>query len=58
MIQWIKYTLIWLAISFVVGAGASYFFGIHIWVAAAIAGIALMANGLLATWEDRGKFND
>jgi hypothetical protein len=45
--------LIWLVIVAVLGAFAYYAFGINFWAAAIIAGLALIANGLLAEWEDR-----
>ena len=45
--------LIWLVIVGSLGAFARYVFGINYWAAAVIAGIALIANGLFAEWEDR-----
>jgi hypothetical protein len=54
----LKYTLIWLAVSLLAGASASYFLKLGFLPSALIAGVALIANGLLANWEDRGTFND
>lgn len=54
----LKYTLIGLAVAIIVGALAHYFYGFGFWSSTVIAALALLANGLLALWEDRGKFND
>jgi hypothetical protein len=51
----ILYVLVWLAISLLAGLFASYFFKIGFWIAALIAGGALIANGLIAEWEDRRR---
>ncbi len=55
----LKYTLIWLAISLVIGAVAHFGFDQNFVVSAVMAGAALTLNGLLAEWEDRqpGGFN-
>jgi hypothetical protein len=55
----LKYTLVWLAISLVIGAIAHFGFGQNFIASAVIAGVALTLNGLLAEWEDRqpGGFN-
>ena len=45
--------LIGLAIVGALGAIARYAFGINFWVAALIAALAMIANGLFAQWEDR-----
>ncbi len=45
--------LIGLAIVGALGAIAHYAFGINFWAAALIAGLAMIANGLFAEWEDR-----
>lgn len=47
--------LIWLFISLAAGALGHYFFRVNFWVASLIAGLALLANGLLADWEDRRR---
>jgi hypothetical protein len=47
------YTLIWLAISLLVGTAGSYFFSLNFWAASLVAGVALIVNGLIAEWEDR-----
>jgi len=44
--------LIWLVIVLLAGATGSFFFHVNFWVASVIAGLALIANGLLAEWED------
>lgn len=49
------YTLIWLVISLAAGALGNYFFNVNFWVASLIAGLALIANGLIAEWEDRRR---
>lgn len=49
------YTLAWLAISLLAGAAGHYIFGINFWIASLIAGLALIANGLIADWEDRRR---
>ena len=51
---------IWIAIVAALGVFGSYALGIKFWVAAVIAGLALIANGLFAAWEDRrpGGFYD
>ncbi len=52
--------LIGLAIVGGLGAIAHYAFGMNFWVAALILGLAMVANGLFAEWEDRqpgGFFN-
>lgn len=54
----LKLTLIWLAISLLAGAGAYYLFELNFWLSALIAGLALIANGVLADREDRGTFTD
>lgn len=54
----LKPTLVWLAISLLAGASGSYFLGLGFWPTALIVGLALVANGLLADWEDRGTFNE
>ncbi|MBV8115413.1 MAG: hypothetical protein JO142_17390 [Burkholderiales bacterium] len=46
------YTVVWLAISLLAGAMGSYLFNINFWVASLIAGVALIANGLIAELED------
>lgn len=48
--------LIWFAICFSLGAAGKYFVGLNFWLSSLIAGLALIANGLIAEWEDRGKF--
>jgi hypothetical protein len=53
-----KPSLVWLAISFLGGALGSHLLGYNFWVSSAIVGLALIGNGLVADWEDRGKFND
>lgn len=54
----LKPTLVWLAISLLAGAFGRYFFGLGFWSTALIVGLSLIANGLLADWEDRGTFNE
>jgi hypothetical protein len=54
----VKYPVVWLTISMLAGALGRYFFELEFWSATLIAGLALIANGLIATWEDRGTFND
>ncbi|WP_426176381.1 hypothetical protein [Massilia sp. TWR1-2-2] len=49
------YILIWLVIALVAGAVGSYRFNVNFWVASLIAGFALIANGLIAEWEDRRR---
>jgi hypothetical protein len=39
--------------SAVAGAAGSYFFNVSFWIASLIAGVSLIANGLIAEWEDR-----
>jgi hypothetical protein len=47
------YTLIWVVISLLAGAAGNYLFNVNFWVATLIAGFALIANGVIAEWEDR-----
>jgi hypothetical protein len=47
--------LIWLVIVLLVGTAGSYFFKLNFWWSSLIVGIALIVNGLIATWEDRDK---
>lgn len=54
----LKSTLVWLAISMLAGALGSYLLGLGFWASTLIVGLALITNGLVADWEDRGKFND
>ena len=54
----LKYTFMGLAVAMLAGALAHYFYGLGFWSSTVIAALALLANGLLALWEDRGKFND
>ena len=54
----LKPTLVWLTISLLAGAFGRYFLGLGFLVSALIAGLSLIANGLLADWEDRGTFNE
>ena len=49
------YTLIWLGMSLLTGLLGSRLFQIDFWLASLIAGLALLANGLLADWEDRRR---
>ncbi|WP_244072548.1 hypothetical protein [Nitrosomonas sp. PY1] len=49
----IIHILIWLVISLLTGAMSNYFFHLDFWLSSFIAGIALIANGLIAEWEDR-----
>jgi hypothetical protein len=51
--RWLKYALAWLIIVVLLGAVGNYFFHIGFWTAAIIAGLALVANGLVAEWENR-----
>ncbi|WP_220813700.1 hypothetical protein [Pseudomonas paralcaligenes] len=51
----ILYTLTWLCISLLAGFAGSYIFKIDFWIAFLIAGLALIANGLIADWEDRRR---
>ncbi len=53
--QRVLYTLIWLVISLLAGAVGNYLFKVNFWVASLIAGLALIANGLIAEWEDRRR---
>jgi hypothetical protein len=54
----VKYNVVWVAISILAGTLGRYFFELEFLSAALIAGLALIAKGLIATWEDRGTFND
>jgi uncharacterized membrane protein len=54
----LKATLTWLAIPLLAGAFGSYFLELGFWSIALIVGLSLIANGILADWEDRGTFND
>ena len=49
------YTLIWLVISLLAGVAGNYFFNVNFWVSSLIAGLSLIANGLIAEWEDRRR---
>jgi hypothetical protein len=49
------YTFIWLAISLLAGVLGNYLFNVDFWTASLIAGLALVANGLIAEWEDRRR---
>ena len=49
------YTLIWLVISLFAGALGNYLFNVNFWVASLIAGLALIANGVIAECEDRRR---
>ena len=55
MMKRLVYTLIWLVISLLAGALGNYLFKVNFWVASLIAGVALIANGLIAEWEDRRR---
>jgi hypothetical protein len=46
------YAFAWLVISLLAGAVGSYLFNVSFWIASLIAGLALIANGLIADWED------
>lgn len=48
----------WLAISALAGALGSFLLDLDFWASVLIVGLALVANGVLANLEDRGKFND
>jgi hypothetical protein len=54
----LKATLIWLAIPLLAGVFGSYFLELGFWSIALIVELSLIANGLLADWEDRDTFND
>lgn len=58
MVERLKYASGWLTISLCAGALGHYVFDLEFWSTTAIAGLALIANGFLAAWEDRGTFND
>ncbi|MBN8794179.1 hypothetical protein [Thermomonas alba] len=51
----VLYTLVWLAISLLAGTAGHYIFKVDFWIASLIAGLALIANGLIADWEDRRR---
>ena len=51
--QWLFYAVLWLAISGAAGAIASWAFGLSFWAVALIVGVSLLANGLIAAWEER-----
>lgn len=50
--------LTWLIISVIAGAISAYFFQMNFWLSTAIVGLALIANGLIADWEDRRQEPD
>ena len=52
------YVLIWLVVSLLVALVGQYFFKVNFWIASLIAGLALIANGLIADWEDRRHDRD
>jgi hypothetical protein len=49
------YFVIWLIVSLMAGVVGNYLFHVGFWIASLIAGIALIANGLIAEWEDRRR---
>ena len=49
------YSLIWLVISLLFGVLGNYVFKVNFWVAAFIAALAMIANGVIAEWEDRRR---
>lgn len=49
------YTTIWLVILLLAGVVGNYLFEVNFWVASLIAGLTLMANGLIAEREDRRR---
>lgn len=51
----IAHVSIWPAIALSAGAVGNYFFQLNFWWSSLIAGIALIANGLVAEWEGRSK---
>jgi len=55
MMSKLKVILIWLSISIIAGVVGSQIFNVAFWLAAVIAGAALVVNGLIAEWEDRKK---
>lgn len=57
MMKRLVYFFIWLVISLLAGALGNYLFKVDLWVASLIAGLALIANGLIAEWEDRQRDN-
>jgi len=54
MKRWL-YTVIGLGFSLLAGAVGNCLFKVNFWVASLIAGLALIANGLIAEWEDRRR---
>ena len=48
-----KIALVWLVIALVVGAAGSFLFHLNFWASSLVAGASLVANGLIAEWEDR-----
>ena len=54
----LKSPLVWAAVSMLAGALVSHLSGLAFWASSLIVGLALIAIGLVADWEDRGKFND
>ena len=58
MIERLKCTVPGLAISVLAGALGHYFLGLEFWSATLIVALSIIANGILATWEDKGTFND
>lgn len=54
----LKPTLVWLAVSVLAGICGNSFLGLGFLPSASIVGLSLIANGLLADWEDRGTFNE
>jgi hypothetical protein len=51
----IIYLLCWLSLSLAAGAAGSYIFNLDFFCSSLIAGLTLIANGLIAEWEDRNK---
>ena len=48
-------SVIWVVIVLLGGALGNYLFKVDFWIASLIAGLALIANGLIAEWEDRRR---
>lgn len=58
MIERLKCAVPGLGVSLLAGALGHYFFCLEYWSTTVIVTIAIIANGFIATWEDKGTFND
>lgn len=58
MINRLKYLLVGLAAAMLAAGVLNHFFEFGFWQSTLLVMLGMFVNGVIADWEDRGKFND